>query len=126
MLQLFYFLCLQKKPEFHSVRDLIANTFSSLGEHVQHPANCKELLSLIGFIEYKIALEQFEHDDAMYEERKEQERQKILSAAIREWDTNNARRIEETLWDWNPIWHILSANDKFLGRLPSLPWQHDS
>ena len=35
------------------------------------------------------------------------------------------RLYEEVLWDWSPLWRIISNTEILLRQMPRMPWRHD-
>ncbi len=42
----------------------------------------------------------------------------ILHTVVIGWEINNGQWIEETSWDWNLIWQILTFNQHILKKMP--------
>jgi hypothetical protein len=45
----------------------------------------------------------------------------ILHTIVFQWEKQNGPWIEESFWDWKPIWHVFSSNPYILKKMHELP-----
>jgi hypothetical protein len=75
---------------------------------------------------------QYNHEARMYEEKKRAsasqlraEQKRVVFDAVAEFRERTKFRREAILWDWCPIWFVVTENASMMQRLPPLPWCHD-
>jgi hypothetical protein len=80
---------------------------------------------LMSYVSYRHALMTFEVELSKWAMEVALMHAETLHTTIVQWGKENGQRVEETYWDWNPIWQILASNQHILKKMLEFPWCHD-
>lgn len=127
---LLLFLCFlfqgdKKSPMSQVVIQAVSLALDELVFSVEEGTAYGDLQALGRYIQWSI-------DFRAYESALDQHRVEIRNAEIRRatlatarFRDMNGRLYEEVLWDWSPLWRILSSDEDLLRKMPPMPWCHD-
>ena len=106
----------------HSITATMDLLVASRGANEAYP----ELHKVCAYLQWTRDYARFLETSRDYIKTKKAEINAKVLRAREEFREQNAMLRETVLWDWCPLWRILSDRKEIFDRLPSLPWKHDS
>jgi hypothetical protein len=80
---------------------------------------------MANYLQYIYDLDRYKQKCQNFASELSAQQERIVSEAVEDFKYRTRFRREQNLWDWCPIWLVVSENKKIFHNLPPLPWHHD-
>lgn len=112
--------------EVKSVRDTISASMDSLVADRGAGEPYSGLDEVCKFFQWSVDNARLEDEHKNAVAKAKEEKLAMVEGAVLEFRKQKALLREQILWEWSPVWQVLSANEWVFQRLPEPPWCHNS
>lgn len=111
--------------EVKSIRDTISASMDSLVADRGAGESYSGLDEVCKYFQWPVDNARLEEEHKNVVARVKEENLAMVEGVVLEFRKQNALLREQILWEWSPLWQVLSANEWVLQQLPEPPWSHN-
>ena len=114
-----------QEEDYPNVSKAVGRAVSSLCRSVKYGQVPPDIELMATYLQYVQDLEQYTEKCRTYAEELRSEQERLVQDAMVDFRHQTRLKREAYVWDWCPIWTIVSENKYVFEKLPPLPWCHD-
>ena len=97
----------------------------ALVQSVEEGVPYEDLQALGKYVQWSVDFKSYETALNTYRVEMRDAEMRREATATMKFREVNGRLYEEVLWDWSPLWRIITGTENVLRQMPGMPWRHD-